>query len=427
VSDTQLRRAERRTFWGLAGDMFFFGLGASFAGQTTVVPSFLASLTGSAPLIGLATSISTGGWYIPQLFVANKLASLHRRKTFVAIPAAIDRVLGLMLGPAMILLAPRSSSAALSVFFVLYLAFWLVDGVASIAWLDIMGGSLSTGARARLISLGNVAPAAAGIGAGVVVGVVLASSAIPWPYNYGLLFTVAGVLYTFSLASFLFVQEKPSAAVAAPLPWPAYFRRLAAVVRGDPSFRRGIGVQLALSGVGIAAPFYIVHGLDAMGFPRSSVGIFTSVQLVGSVIAALYLGILGERRGTRAVMRAWSWIAIAAPVMAVVARLLSAGLPGAGMYLYACVFLVLGMQGIANMAGFLNWVLEYAPSSDRPLYIGFANTLGGLSLLMPIIGGWILAATGSYPLLFAAAAVGPVVALLLLRALPEPRHAVRPV
>ena len=47
------------------------------------------------------------------------------------------------------------------------------------------------------------------------------------------------------------------------------------------------------------------------------------------------------------------------------------------MYVYALVFVIVGMQGAANMAGFLNWVLEYAPASDRPLYIGFANTLNG--------------------------------------------------
>jgi len=92
------------------------------------------------------------------------------------------------------------------------------------------------------------------------------------------------------------------------------------------------------------------------------------------------------------------------------------------MYVYAAVFIVVGMQGNANMAGFLNWVLEWAPGSDRALYIGFANTLTGVSLVMPLIGGWILAASGSYIALFATAMVGPVVALLMIRGLPEPRR-----
>jgi hypothetical protein len=414
---------EGRTFWGIAGDMFFFGLGASLTSQTTVIPSFLATLTGSAPLIGLASTITTGGWLLPQLFAANRLAGLRRRKSAVTVPATVNRAVFLLLGPVLFLLAPRAPAAALTAFFLLYLAFWMVDGIASVAWLDFMGRCLSPGSRVRLISLGTIAPGVAGIGAGAVVGLVLSSPDLPWPLNYALLFLGSGLMYALSLVSFFFVKDPPAAAVQPKMPWPAYFRRLVTVVRGDPGFRRAVIAALALAGIGIAAPFYIVHGLESLGFPPASVGFFTSVQLVGSVFAALILGVLGERRGTRSVMRLWGWAALVTPIVALAAPALATLLPRALMYVYALVFVIVGMQGVANMAGFLNWVLEYAPASDRPLYIGFANTLTGISLVMPLIGGWILAASGSYWLLFVVAAAGPVGGLLLLRSLPEPRKA----
>jgi hypothetical protein len=417
-----LPRGEGRTFWGIAGDMFFFGIGASLCSQTTVIPSFLATLTSSAPLIGLASTMATGGWLLPQLFAANRLAGLTRWKSAVTIPAAVNRSLALLTGPAVFLLAPVSPPAALAAFFILYLGFWVVDGVASVAWLDYLGRCLSASSRARLITLGTIAPGIAGIGAGVVVGVVLSSSRLPWPSNYALLFLGAGVLYSLSLASFFCVKDPPAAAVRQKMTWPAYFRRLASVVRSDPGFRRAVLTALALSGMSVAAPFYIVHGLESLGFPPASVGFFTSVQLVGSVFAALVLGMMGERRGTRAVMRLFGWAALAAPLIAMAAPALTRALPWAVMYVYGLVFVIVGTQGTANMAGFLNWVLEYCPASDRPLYIGFANTLSGLSLVMPLLGGWILAASGSYPFLFATAAAGPVAALVLLRGLPEPRR-----
>jgi hypothetical protein len=419
-----LPRGEGRTFWGIAGDMFFFGIGASLCSQTTVIPSFMATLTSSAPLIGLASTIATGGWLLPQLFAANRLAGLTRRKSAVTVPATINRSLALLTGPAMFLLAPVSTSAAMAVFFLLYMGFWVVDGVASVAWLDYLGRCLSPSSRARLISLGTIAPGIAGIGAGVVVGIVLSSPRLPWPSNYALLFLGAGVLYSLSLASFFCVKDPPATAVRQKMTWPAYFRRLAAVVKSDAGFRRVVLAALALSGMSIAAPFYIVHGLESLGFPPASVGFFTSVQLVGSVFAALVLGLMGERRGTRSVMRLFGWAALAAPLIAVAAPALAKVLPWAVMYVYGLAFVIIGTQGTANMAGFLNWVLEYSPPSDRPLYIGFANTLSGISLVMPLIGGWILAATGSYPLLFAVAAAGPLAALLLLRGLPEPRRGV---
>jgi MFS family permease len=228
-------------------------------------------------------------------------------------------------------------------------------------------------------------------------------------------------MYTFSLISFFFVKDLPASAVQPKMPWPAYFRRMITVVRGDPVFRKAVLAALALGGIGVAAPFYIVHGLESLGFPPASVGLFTSVQLVGSVFAALIMGVLAERRGTRSVMRLWGWSALATPAIALAAPALMQVLPGAVLYVYALVFVIVGMQGVANMAGFLNWVLEYAPPSDRPLYIGFANTLNGITLVMPLIGGWILAASSSYVLLFVVAAAGPAAGLALLRALPDPR------
>jgi Major Facilitator Superfamily len=416
-----LKPAEGRTFWGIAGDMFFFGVGASFTSQTTVIPSFLATLTSSAPLIGLASTIATGGWLLPQLFAANRLAGLSRRKASVTVPATVNRSVSLVVGPAVLLLGPRLPAAALAVFFVLYLAFWLVDGIASIAWLDYLGRCLSPASRARLISLGTIAPGIAGIGAGAVVGLVLSSPGITWPLNYALLFMCTGVAYTLSLISFFFVRDPPAAAVQPRMPWPAYFGRMVTVVRGDPPFRKAVLAALALGGIGVAAPFYIVHGLESLGFPPASVGFFTSVQVIGSVFAALIMGVLGERRGTRSVMRLWGWAALGTPVIAVAAPSLVKVMPGGVMYVYGLVFVIVGMQGVANMAGFLNWVLEYSPASDRPLYIGFANTLTGITLVMPMVGGWILAASSSYVLLFAVAAAGPVVGLVLLRSLPEPR------
>jgi hypothetical protein len=421
MSRTLLPAGEGRTFLGILGDMFFFGIGASLTSQTTVIPSFLATLTGSAPLIGLASTIATGGWLLPQLFAANRLAGLTRRKSAVTIPAAVNRSAALLLGPAVFLLAPRSPAAALAAFFALYLVFWFVDGIASIAWLDYLGRCLSPSSRARLISLGTIFPGIAGIGAGAAVGLVLSSPALKWPLNYSILFLGSGVLFTLSLISFFFVKDPPAAAVQPKMPWPAYFRRMVIVVRGDPGFRLAVLAALALGGIGIAAPFYIVHGLESLGFPPESIGLFTSVQLVGSVFAALIMGVLGERRGTRSVMRIWGWGALVTPIIAIAAPALAKLLPWAVMYVYALVFVIVGMQGVANMAGFLNWVLEYAPASDRPLYIGFANTLNGVTLVMPLIGGWILAASGSYFLLFAVAALGPIGGLLLLRRLPEPR------
>ena len=182
-------------------------------------------------------------------------------------------------------------------------------------------------------------------------------------------------------------------------------------------------VQVLFTFSGAATPFYVVHGLESLGFPAQSIGIFTSAQVTGGVLSALLMGYVGERRGTRAVMRLWGGVSLLTPLLALALSRLGQVAPGPTLlYLYALVFVAVGAQGNSVMAGFLNYVLESAPPAQRAVYIGFANTASSVSLAAPLLGGALLAAGGSYALLFAASAVGPLAGLVLSLRLSEPRE-----
>jgi MFS family permease len=92
------------------------------------------------------------------------------------------------------------------------------------------------------------------------------------------------------------------------------------------------------------------------------------------------------------------------------------------MYAYGLVFVLVGAQGNAVMAGFINYVIELAPASRRTTYIGCANTLASLSIFAPLLGGWMLSAGASWPALFSIAAAGPAAGLAFSARVVEPRH-----
>jgi len=54
--------------------------------------------------------------------------------------------------------------------------------------------------------------------------------------------------------------------------------------------------------------------------------------------------------------------------------------------------------------GYHNYLLDIAPAEDRPLYIGLANTLTGLTVLASAIGGLIVDLAGLAVLFWVAAA-----------------------
>jgi MFS family permease len=419
------RTDHRRNVVAYVFDYLFFGGGTSFASQATVLPSLVRALTGSAPLVGLVSTLATGGWLIPQLFAANLIAGRARLKPAVLAPAIVSRVLFLLLPPALLLFAPGRPGAALAVFFCIYALFWALDGVASVSWLDLMGRLLTAQERARMIGAGQAGGGILGIGIGLVVTVVLASPRLRFPANYALLLALGGVSFVFSAVAFATVREQPMPSARRPLPWPSYFRRLFGVIRDDREFRRVVAAQLVLGASGLAMPFYVLFGADRLGFAPSSIGVFTSFQVAGGILAALGMGRLAERRGSRSVMRLWGFLTAVTPVAALAFPALAAVVPSAVLpFLYGAVFVVAGAQGNANMSGFISWVLEYAPASERPMYIGFANALSGTSLVMPILGGLLVSAAG-YTALFAAAAAAALAGLALTLRVIEPRR--RPV
>jgi hypothetical protein len=358
---------------------------------------------------------------IPQLFTANLVAGKPRLKASVFVPAVTGRV-SLLLPPALLFLAPRSPAAALAVFFAIHTLFWVTDGLTTVGWLDLMGRLLTAPERARLIGTGMAASGVLGIGVGVAVTAVLGSPRLPFPASYSVLFAGAGPAYLLAVLSFPFVREPPHAGGEPPRAWPAYFRELAGVLRGDHDLRRVVVAQLVLGSCGLALPYHVLSGLDRLGFPSSAVGVFTGFQVAGGIAGGLGMGRLAERRGSRSVMRLWGALTVATPLAALAFPALAPALPAAARpYLYAAVFLVVGAQGSSIMNGFVCWVMEYAPPSRRPMYIGFANALSGTSLVMPLIGGLLLTWAG-YPLLFAAASAAALAGLLATLRLAEPRH-----
>jgi MFS family permease len=84
---------------------------------------------------------------------------------------------------------------------------------------------------------------------------------------------------------------------------------------------------------------------------------------------------------------------------------------------YLILFVLIGAIDASFLIGFLAYVLDIAPPGERTAYTGLANTIGGLVVIAPTIGGIILQLT-SYPVLFVCAAMGGVLSFLATLRLP---------
>ncbi len=411
----------RQNFICFVLDYVFFGVALAFVSQTTVLPSFISQLTDSAPLIGLASTIQTGAWLLPQLMAASFLADKARKKPYLLLFAALGRPVFWLLAGVLFLVGERAPMLILGLFFVSLVIFMGTDAVASVAWFDMLGKAIPPTRRGRLVGTGQVLSGLLTVGAGAVVNTVLGPQGPLFPINYALLFSLAGLSLFASWLAMSFMHEPLAPTEGNRLPWNAFLPKLWTVLRQNHAFSLVTVVRLVAGLSGMAMPFYVIYATEDLRFGAETIGVFISFQVVGSILGGFVWGYLNERSGSKIVIQCSTILAIASPLLALLIPPISRLAGASTIYAYSLIFLAIGALNSSFMPGFMNFVLELAPPEERPTYIALTNTLCGSLMVVPFLGGWLLQAT-SYPVLFAATAGGVAAGLVLTFRLEEPRQ-----
>lgn len=402
-------------------DFCFFGIGLAFYGPSTVVPGFLTTLGASATVIGFLSTLQRAGWLLPQLFAARYLADKPLKKPYILVPGGISRTLILLLAGIVFATGAKPARLAISLTLFVIGAFWIGDGLASLAWLDFLSKSIPPHRRGRLTGVGQLLSGIFSFAAGFGVEWMLSDRGPAFPNNYAALFLVGFAMLALSFVAILLGKETRGVTASSVPTWRDYLPQLGRVLKHDHHFRRYLVARQVFGLSSLATPFYITFALDKLALPEQVVGRYTSVGVVGGALAAVLFGWLNERHGTKRASQVSIVVTAAVPILAlVIPKMVTA--PQALAWSYGLVFLALQASTNCYMPTWTAFVLEWASDLDRPLYMGLTNTLNGLTAFVSTLGGLILQWTdGNYALLFGLTAIGTLLTLPLALRLPEPR------
>jgi MFS family permease len=355
------------------------------------------------------------------LIFANLLTSKRRKKPYIMRGGAIGRPLYLVYGVAFGLGLYLYPSLAILVLYLVQIVFFTTDSLVSVAWFDVLAKAIPEERRGRLIGGAQLVSGVLAIGAGGLIAALLGDNGPAFPYNYSLILVLASVCLLFSLASLGLVVEPDEPVEETRPAWRDYLPRLQNTLRTDGAFTRLIIVRVLAGFDGLALGFYILFATRELGLPLATVGLFTSAQTVGRIIASVGLGAVAERAGSHRVIQVATGIGVTAPVAGLGLYLSGSQSTAVTAAVLAWVFVTIGITVSSTMLGYYNYVLELAPAGQRPTYIGLFNTIGGLLILLPALGGWILEIS-SYGILFAITAVTLTIAHILSLSLPSVRR-----
>lgn len=398
----------QRNFKYFLIDGILFAVAMGIIGPTTVIPDFVRHLTDSEILIGFSASMFEVGWMMPQLFMARYLVSVTHKKWWFIGPNIPVRFAVLILAGLIFLLGNQHLGLILVAFMVCYGIAGIGDGVVGVPWADLIGNSLNDRLRARLLGLVISISGVIMLGMSLVIGYILSDSGLDFPYSYGVLFGMAGLLFVASIFPVMFVKEVPGATATATIPtFREFIPQLGHVLRSDVRFRAMIVTRWLSSLFMMAAPFYIGFATEELGLSSGvAVANLLAMQTAGMILGSFAYAWLGAKHNLLYIRFALGGLT-AWPISALIAGVVGA-LP---LYLgFFVAGLALGSIGM----GYLNWVIMHATPDQRPIYIGLFNTVAAVSILItPFVGGSIVQYLG-YEAVFVGALLAIIGALYVV-------------
>ena len=417
---------DKTTRWNFASlvlDGVCFAIGAAFIEANTLLPSLVSLLTSNSVFIGLASTIRNAGYLLPQLFVAGYAERLPFKKPLLRVNGIINRFSVLLMALVIFFLAEQQPQVALFALLAAISLFSVSDGIGGVPWTDLVAKSIPSTRRGRLFATMQSVGGIGAFFAGLFIRQTLKD--IAFPLNYTVLLLVGFVFMILSFVGTMQVKEREGV-VRHGSTMASYWRRLPSVWRESPMFQQMMFTRMLLSCFYLALPFYVIFARERLGFAESTVGLFLSAQMAGSILASLLWGNLGDKHGNRTVIRLVTIVTAITPSLALLSSLmLRIGWTNMASFFCFLVFATVGGTLSGNWIGFTNYLLEIASDVDRPTYVGLMNTLTAPFTFLPIVGG-ILLRFVSHEALFAATLTVVLGSVILAAKLPEPRVEVKP-
>lgn len=382
-------------------DGAFFGFALGFASFVTVIPLFVSTMTDSAFLIGLIPAIHNAGWQFPQLFTSGWVARQKQVRPLVLSLTILERLPFLILAIVAFTLPTLGKSLALGITFGLLIIQGLGAGLTANPWTTMIGKLIPSDRRGTFFGAQAAASNMLASISAFIAGVMLEK--LPTPIDFGLafLFCCCGMVISWL---FLYRTREPATPVTSTGASPisrSFWANLRQILQRDVNFRWFLLARIISQFAIMASAFYTVYVVSHHHVSEITVGGMTTTLLVMSILGNVGMGWLGDHWDRKKVMELGL-------VGAAISALLAWWAPSAGWF-----YLVYGLAALGNVSVWtigLAMSLEFGQESERPAYIGLANTLlAPANILAPVIGGW-LAELAGYPAAFVTSAMGGLIA-----------------
>jgi MFS family permease len=389
----------------------------------TVLAWFLMQLGVSNLLIGLVGPIRMGSSFLLQILVSGRLQRRPYKKPFYR-AMAILRAATLLATAGVIYWIALDSPWLPVLFFLLLTTYSMGAGLTGLAFVDMVAKAIPPTRRGAFFAQRSFWGGLLALAVGPLIGFLLSeSTGMRFPANVAWLFVGASVTLAVAAGLWTLLKEPPSEVVPETVGWMEQARRGGQLLRDNVPYRTYLLAQACTILADSAGAFYIVYARAALGISAQMVGVYLTARTATSIVSNLLWGRISDRGGNRRLLQITNALGLCMPLVALGIGWLGGGTPAAVPWLswaYALVFMVSGAYVAGGGIARTGYLLDVTPPAQRPLYLGFSNTLLGVVRFAAMASGLLVDWAGFAALMVVSASFYGA-ALLLSFAMVEPR------
>jgi MFS family permease len=377
-----------------------FTLVEALIAPSLVLAWYVSRLGAPNVLVGLLPAILSGGWFLPQLVVASRVQGLSRVMFWYRRVGVIRTICMAMLALTTLLLA-SSPSWLLVTFFIFYCTYAFSAGVSGIPWLEVVGKTIPPRRRGSFFGLRNFWGGMLALAAAAPIGAVLSENlfGLRFPYNFAFLFGFTALCSAAGVWAWASIREPEGSSSQAAHSVRDLVKRGLGALRSDRDYRAFMLVRILMALATVADPFYVVYAKTQLAAPPATVGLYIGSLSIAALLSNFLWSPLADRAGNRTLLM---WTVVSVIIVPLTALVISLFIGHAdNTLLFSAFSLVFILSGLALGGSRIvnnNMLLTIAPAAERPTYIGFLNTVLGIVIFVPVLGGVIVDLVGFTPL-----------------------------
>ncbi len=378
--------------------------GDGLADPKLILAWVLNALGAPAFLIGLLVPLREAGALVPQLFAAGAIRSLPVRKWAWSIASLVQGFAVAGMGVCVLLLEGTAAGWAVVGFLAV---FALARSVASVAYKDVLGKTVSKSKRGTTTGTADTISAAVILAFGLALSFDVLERSVA--VVAGALFVAAGC-WIVAAVVFSRLQEEPGATEGGGNAFAVAISQLS-LLRTDAQLQRFIATRGLLIAVGLAPPYLLTISAESSGTDLSQLGPFIVASGLASILSSYFWGRMADK-SSRLVLAYSALISCGALLLALVVTFTVS--PGLMAYAMAVVLFVLMIAYKGVRLGRSTHIVDMGGEDTRAAYTALSNTAIGALLLLAAGFGAVASLAGTWVVIAAFAAMCGLAALAAL-------------